>query len=209
MSCPGLRGSFSVIWYEQTCLADVTGPGWLLLPRGGHQDDGEGLAVFGLHHNLKIQVLHVLTALVWLGWREKYENLVIVWNKSSWGLLWFDLWSDLLPQHGNISGDWCFSKAGKGRDLLLASNVNPLFFYRYFMVCLRLNQEFDTYTHHLCPLVPLSVCSRWATQLHSVIQRQTTVRHALRIYQIINSGRTKTVITVRISFLNFPKDQEQ
>lgn len=50
-------------WY----LTDVAGPGRFLLSGRGHQDDGEGLAVLGLHHHLEVQVLHVLPALVRFG----------------------------------------------------------------------------------------------------------------------------------------------
>lgn len=59
------------LWFGLTCLADVTGPGRLLLPRGGHQDDREWLAVLWLHHNLEVQVLHVLAGLVRFGFRQK------------------------------------------------------------------------------------------------------------------------------------------
>jgi len=52
------------------CLADVAGPGGLLLARGGYQDHGEGLKVFGLHHDLEVQVLQVLAALVCLSCRR-------------------------------------------------------------------------------------------------------------------------------------------
>lgn len=61
------------LWCVLTCLADVTGPCRLLLPRGGHQDDCEWLAVLWLDNNLEVQVLHVLAALVWFGFQITTE----------------------------------------------------------------------------------------------------------------------------------------
>lgn len=51
-----------------TCLADVAGPGNLLLSGRGHQDDGVRLDVLGLHDDLEVQMLRVLACLLRLGW---------------------------------------------------------------------------------------------------------------------------------------------
>lgn len=47
---------------EDTHLADIARPCRLLLSGGSHQNDGVGLAVFGLHHHFKVQVVCVLSA---------------------------------------------------------------------------------------------------------------------------------------------------
>lgn len=53
-----------------THLADVTGPGCLLLPGRGNQDDCEGRGLLGLHPNLKVQVVYVLARSFGFRWQD-------------------------------------------------------------------------------------------------------------------------------------------